>query len=67
MDATIPLQQIEKLRREFKAYLSAAHPGWSENTVSMHYSDAFYAFNNNVGLDFWSCFTSDATMLEARV
>lgn len=66
MDPTISIQQIEKLRREFRAYLSAAHPGWSENTVSLHSSDSFYAFNNNVGLDFWSCFTSDAALLEAR-
>jgi len=66
MDATISLEQIEKLRREFRAYLSAAHPDWSESTISMHFSDSFYAFNNSVGLDFWSCFTSDAAMLEAR-
>lgn len=32
----------------------------------MHSSDSFYAFNNNVGLDFWSCFISNMAMLEAR-
>ncbi|MGB7604539.1 MAG: AAA family ATPase [Lutisporaceae bacterium] len=66
MDITISIEQIEKLRREFRTYLSATHPDWSESTVSVHFSDSFYAFNNNVGLDFWSCFTSDAAMLEAR-
>ncbi len=66
MDETISMQQIEKLRSEFKEYLRATHPDWSENSVSMHYSDAFYAFNNNIGLDFWSCFTSESAMLEAR-
>jgi hypothetical protein len=66
MDEIIPIQQIEKLRREFRDYLKDTHPDWSENTVSLHTSDSFYAFNNNIGLDFWSCFINDATLLEAR-
>lgn len=66
MDGTISIQQVEKIRREFKEYLRAAHPEWSDNSVSMHYSDAFYIFNNNVGLDFWSCFTSNVNLLEVR-
>ena len=47
MDTTISIQEIEKLRREFRAFLREAHPEWSENTLSMHSSDSFYAFNNN--------------------
>lgn len=66
MEATISIQQIEKLRREFRAYLSAVHRDWSESTVLLHSSDSFYAYNNNVGIDFWSCFINDAAMLEAR-
>lgn len=66
MNSTISIQKIENLRREFKDYLIGKHPHWSESTISMHYSDAFYAFNNNVGIEFWSCFTNDTTMLEAR-
>ena len=66
MDTTISIQEIEKLRREFRAFLREAHPDWSENTLSMHSSDSFYAFNNNVGIDFWSCFISDEAMLEVH-
>ena len=64
MDTTVSIQEIEKLRREFRAFLREDHPDWSESNLSMHSSDSFYAFNNNVGIDFWSCFISDEAMLE---
>lgn len=65
MSSIIP-KQLELLRQEYRAYLKETHPTWSENTISMHYSDAFYAYNNNIGIDFWSCFTSDEALLIAR-
>jgi hypothetical protein len=32
----------------------------------MHYSDAFYAFNNPVGVDFWASLVSEESMLITR-
>ena len=66
MDETISIRQIEKLRREYKDYLSSINPSWSEPTVATYASDSFYALNNNIGIDFWSCFIDDVSMLEAR-
>lgn len=66
MNEIIPMQEIEKLRREFRAHLKALYPEWSESTVSLHASDSFYAFNNNIGVDFWSCFVSEESLLQAR-
>ena len=66
MDETISIRQIEKLRREYKEYLSSTNLGWSEATIATYASDSFYALNNNIGIDFWSCFIDGASMLEAR-
>ena len=66
MDETISIRQIEKLRREYKEYLSSTNLGWSEPTIATYASDSFYALNNNIGIDFWSCFIDDVSMLEAR-
>ena len=60
------MQQVEQLRKEFRSYLVETHPNWSDNTVSLHYSDAFFAYNNNVGIDFWTCFIDDETLKNAR-
>lgn len=62
----ISKKQVEELRSEFKAYINENRPDWSKSTREMHYSDAFYAFNNKIGLEFWSCFTSEEKMLEAH-
>jgi len=59
-------KQLEQIRQEFRAYLRETHPTWSESSISTHYSDAFYVYNNDVGIDFWSCFTSDEALLTAR-
>ena len=53
-------------RWEFKSYLKEAHPNWNENTISVQYSDAFFAYNNNIGIDFWSCFIYETSMKKAR-
>lgn len=57
---------IDKLRKEFKDYLKATHPNWSDNTVSMHYSDAFFIYNNEIGDNFWWYLTSDDALTKAR-
>lgn len=66
MSSIISIQQLQRLRSEFRTYLRETHPDWSENTVSMHSSDAFYPYNNNIGIDFWSCFTSEEALLIAK-
>lgn len=66
MSSIIPKQELEQLRREYRTYLKQTHPDWSESTVSLHSSDAFYAYNNNIGIDFWYCFTSEEALLNAK-
>ena len=66
MNATISIQQLQNLRKEFREYLRSLHPEWNDSTVSTRMSDAFFAFNNNIGLDFWACLVSEESMLEAR-
>lgn len=66
MNSKVTDQEIEKLREEFKLYLQNIKPNWSSNTFSMHYSDSFYAYNNNIGENFWMYFVSDEGMMEAR-
>lgn len=66
MSETILKSQIDNLRREFKQYLSKNHPDWKEKTAETHFSDSFYILNNNIVSDFWSCFTSDEELLNAR-
>ena len=64
MSSIIP--KLEQIRQEFRIYLKETHPTWSESTISTRCSDAFYAYNNNIGIDFWSCFISDEALLIAR-
>jgi MoxR-like ATPase len=59
-------QEIMKLRNEYKEYLYKTYPHWSSSNISLHYSDAFYPLNNDIGMDFWSCFERDESMLKAR-
>ena len=66
MNATISVIQLNNLRDEFKTYLRESNPTWSDATVSTIYSDAFFALNNNVGVDFWASLVSEASLLEAR-
>lgn len=66
MSSTISKQQIDFLRKEFRDYLRGTHPEWTESTVSTRMSDAFFGFNNNIGVDFWSSLLSEEAMLIAR-
>ncbi len=66
MTATISVQELESLRNEFREYLRVQHPEWVDNTVSMHYSDAFFGLNNNIGVDFWTSLINEASLLTAR-
>lgn len=66
MNSTISIQQLNQLRAEFRAFIRETHMDWSDSTISTHASDAFYAFNNNIGVDFWSCFASNESLLAAK-
>jgi len=66
MNATISVKQLENLRDEFKKYLHEANPAWSDATVSTTCTDAFFAFNKNVGVDFWASLVNEGSLLEAR-
>lgn len=66
MSETIAKPQFDKLREEFRSYLRDKNRDWSDNTVSTVWSDAFYALNNNVGVDFWAALTSEEGVLQVR-
>ena len=57
---------ITRIKGEFKAYLKATHPNWSDSTVSTHASDAFYIWNNTITASFWKCLQDDASMAFAK-
>jgi hypothetical protein len=66
MNANISVVQLNSLRSEFKTYLRDTHPDWNDSTVSTIGSDAFFALNNNVGVDFWASLVSEESLLTAR-
>lgn len=66
MNAAIGIEQLNSLRSEFKAYLRDTNPNWSDSSVSTIASDAFFALNNNVGIDFWGSLADEESMLAVR-
>jgi hypothetical protein len=40
----------QTVRDAFRAWLARHNPEWSSGTVTMHYSDAYYLFNNERGV-----------------
>lgn len=66
MNAAIGVEQLNKLKVEFKAYLREANPHLKDATVSTIGSDAFFALNNNVGMDFWASLVSEEALLVVR-
>lgn len=66
MNANISVVQLNSLRSEFKTYMRDTHPDWNDSTVSTIGSDAFFALNNNVGVDFWTSLVSEESLLTAR-
>jgi MoxR-like ATPase len=63
---TFSKQEVENLRKEFRSYLAEDHPDWSDNTIAVHFSDAFFAYNNNIGIDFWSSFLDETSLRIAK-
>jgi KaiC/GvpD/RAD55 family RecA-like ATPase len=66
MNVAIGVEQLNNLKGEFKAYLRETNPDWNDGKVSATGSDAFFALNNNVGVDFWASLVSDEALLVAR-
>lgn len=66
MNVAIGIEELNKLKGEFKAYLRETNPNWSDSSVSTVASDAFFALNNNVGVDFWASLIDEESMLAAR-
>ncbi len=50
-------QQI--VRDTFRAWLITHNPKWSSGTVTMHYSDAYYLYNNKRGITLEEALTAD--------
>jgi hypothetical protein len=66
MSTSIGIGQLNNLRAEFKAYLREINPHWGEKSISTIGSDAFFALNNSVGVDFWSSLVDEESLLAAR-
>ncbi len=49
----------QTVRDAFRAWLTAHNPDWSNGTVTMHYSDAYYLYNNRFGITLEEALTAD--------
>ena len=66
MNDNVSAEQVKILRGEFETYLRKRNPHWSNFTVIIVNSDAFFALNNPVDVDFWSIFTSEESLIAGR-
>ena len=66
MGDTISIEQLNKLKRDFKTYLQDARPVGSIRSISTIVSDAFFALNNDVGIDFWASLVDEESLRIAR-
>lgn len=49
----------QTVRDTFRAWLIEHNPEWSNGTVTMHYSDAYYLYNNERGITLEEALTAD--------
>ena len=56
-------QQV--VRNAFRDWLATNNPEWSSGTVAMHYSDAYYLFNNQRGITLERALTTDDGLQKA--
>ncbi len=66
MNDTISIRQFNSLRSEFKTYLRESNPGYAESSILTLLSDAFFALNNNVGVDFWASLVNEESIYRTR-
>ena len=55
----------QAVRDAFRAWLVTHHPKWSNGTVTMHYSDAYYLYNNRRGITLEEALTADNGLQKA--
>lgn len=55
----------QSVREAFRSWLSEHNPEWSSGTVTMHYSDAYYLFNNERGVTLEEALTAEAGLQRA--
>jgi hypothetical protein len=55
----------QHVREAFRAWLIERHPEWSVGTVTMHYSDAYYLYNNKRGITLEEALTADDGLQKA--
>ncbi len=55
----------QTVRDAFRAWLTTHNPEWSSGTVTMHYSDAYYLYNNKRGITLEVALTADAGLQKA--
>lgn len=49
----------QHVRDAFRSWLAEHNPHWSNGTVTMHYSDAYYLLNNDCGITLEEALTTD--------
>jgi len=55
----------QTVRDAFRAWLAKHNPEWSSGTVTMHYSDAYYLYNNRRGITLEEALTADDGLQKA--
>ncbi|MEN6384668.1 MAG: HTH domain-containing protein [Phycisphaerales bacterium] len=55
----------QTVRDAFRAWLTTHNPEWSSRTVTMHYSDAYYLYNNKRGITLEVALTADDGLQKA--
>lgn len=49
----------QPVRDAFRSWLTERNPEWSDGTITMHYSDAYYLFNNECGITLEEALTAE--------
>ena len=49
----------QEVRNAFRTWLTGQHPEWSDNTISMHCSDAYYLYNRKRGISLEEALIAD--------
>ena len=55
----------QDVRNAFKIWLADQHPDWSAGTLQMHYSDAYYLYNNERGISLEDALATDDGLQKA--
>lgn len=60
-------KELEILRSDFSRYLAKVNEKWKDSTISTVVSDSFFVVNNDVGIQFWTCFEDERMLEKARI